>query len=236
MYNFFISYSRNADKETIEQYIAILEYYGFKVWYDKVDVVLSKNINSELYNTLSLCKMWDGMILFLDKTYFRKEWCLKELEYALNNNIIIYPILLNITKKDIPQKYKELNELNLCTIKSSDDINYAIYKTLTLFLNTKTNTIVKTRNSFQNNILKHLILDFENKNQQTNEIIFVCDNIALCLKYLILDKYKALDENTKILYNIIHLMTKCYYLQENISRFQIRIVVSATKLLIRLNC
>ncbi len=236
MFNFFISYSRDSNIEWVEQYISSLETYGFKIWYDKVDVILGKDIRIALDKTLVACQHWDGMILFLDSTYFSKDWCLKELEYALENKINIYPILLNISKQNVPIKYKRLKDLNLCTVKSKNDITYAICKTLYLYINTVDNTPRKLLDVSEHPILKRLIFDFQNQNQQISDIIFTCDNISLCIKYLLLNRYEALDNDIKILHNIIHQITKNCYIEGHIERFQLRIVVKATTLLISLCC
>ena len=235
MYNFFFSYSRDANIEIIEKYIECLEYYGFKVWYDKVDVILGKNIDDELYNTLCQCEHWNGIILFLDKTYFSKEWCLKELDYSLNNKITLYPILLNISKKDIPIEYRELNDLNLCTIRTKNDIQYAIYKTLYLYIKTVCPPAVNFK--LTNHLtLKYLIETFMQQNQQDKNILFTCDNIALCIRYLLSECNNMLSNDAKFLYNIIHTLTRKYYVEGNTTRFQIRIVVTATQTLINLYC
>ncbi len=234
MYNFFFSYSRNINNDIIEQYITSLEEYGFKFWYDKVDVVLGKNINDELYKVLDACEYWNGMILFMDNSYFNKEWCIKELEYALGNNITVYPILIGISKQDIPDKYEVLKKHNLCTIRVKDDIKYAIQKTLFLFLNTINVAEEKQLNLKQHLTLKQLVTDFKNANQQTSHILFICDNIALCLRYILIENNVTIDETIKILYSVIHLITKRYYIDGEASRFQIRIVVKATELLLKI--
>lgn len=231
MYNFFLSYSRDANIEIIENYIHCLELYGFKVWYDKVDVILGKNINDELHNILCQCKHWNGIILFFDKTYFMKEWCLKELDYSINNNLILYPILLNISKKDIPLEYKELNDLNLCTIRTKNDIQYAIYKTLYLYIKTICPPTVNYK--LTNHLtFQHLVKTFMQQNQQDKNILFTCDNIALCIKYLLRESNNLLSNDVKILYNIIHLLTQKFYIEGIATRFQIRVVVAATQILI----
>lgn len=234
MYNFFFSYSRSINNDIIEQYITSLEDYGFKFWYDKIDVVLGKNINDELYKVLAACEHWSGMILFMDNSYFNKEWCTKELEYALGNNITVYPILIGISKQDIPGKYEVLKNHNLCTVRIKDDIQYAIQKTLFLFLSTINVPIEKTLDVKQYPTLNQLVTDFKNANQQTSHILFICDNIALCLRYILIEKNSIIDETIKILYSVIHLTTKRYYIDGEVSRFQIRIVVKATKLLLKI--
>lgn len=236
MYDFFFSYSRDANQEIVETLLDSLEEYGFKIWYDKVDVVLGKEIFLELNKTLFNCKKWNGIILFLDNTYFKKEWCLKELDYSIANELALYPILLDITKKDIPKKYDFLKNLNLCTIRSKEDIAYAINKVLFLFLISLNYTEEKVLKLSDYSTLEQLILSFHSKNQQRSDIILICDNIVLCLKYLLVWKKVIINNNAKILSNIVHIITKKYYVSGSISRYELRIAVKATKLLIEIYC
>ncbi len=232
MYNFFFSYSRNANKEIIEEYISSLENYGFKLWYDKVDVILGRNIYNELYKTLTRCKQWNGMIVFIDNTYFDKEWCLKELVFALENDIRLYPILIDITKKDIPDNFQTLKDMNLCTIRTEKDIQYAVCKTIYLYLDSVKPVHEKQIVFSKYSTLNLLMLHFKNSNQQSSRILFVCDNIALCIKYILNENKLILNEDFKLLFNIIHLTTKKYCTDGIITRFQIRLVVKATNLLL----
>ena len=234
MYNFFFSYSRNVNKEITEEYISSLESYGFKLWYDKVDVILGKNIYDELHKVLSMCKQWNGMILFIDNTYFNKKWCLQELTFALEHNITLYPILINITKNDIPADFEILKDINLCTIKTKQDIQYAINKTLFLYINSICPLYEKPKVISNHSTLNHLILDFKNSNQQNSSILFTCDNIALCLKCIFNERKMILSDDFKLLFNIIHLTTQKHYIDEKITRFHIRIVVEATNSLLNI--
>lgn len=231
-YNFFFSYSRNIASDILEKIIYELEQFGFLLWYDKVDVVIGNNINVGLYNVLKQCEHWNGMILFIDDTYLKKEWCIRELDYAIKNNIKLFPILFNIKKDDIPDKYEILKELNLCTICNERDIDYALSKIIYRYLDEY--TIIKKEKAYiQNNpTLKQLAYEFSMKNHNCSNILFICDNIAVCINYLLSEENEFWDNNEKIIYNIVHLTVKKYYIQGNIDRFRKRIAIKAINILL----
>ena len=74
------------------------------------------------------------------------------------------------------------------------------------------------------------------QNQQDKNILFTCDNIALCIRYLLSECNNMLSNDAKFLYNIIHSLTRKYYVEGITTRFQIRIVVTATQTLINFYC
>lgn len=231
-YNFFLSYSRDIASDILEKTIYELEQFGFLLWYDKVDVVLGNNINIGLYDVLEQCENWNGMILFIDDTYLKKEWCIRELDYAIENNIKLFPILFKITKDDIPDRYEILKELNLCTIRRDSDIDYALSKIIYRYLDEYPVT-KKEKDYVQNNpILKQLVYEFSMKNQNCSNILFMCDNIAVCINYLINEENELWDSNEKIIYNIVHLIVKNYYIQGTVDRFRKRIAIKAVNILI----
>ena len=178
------------------------------------------------------CENWNGMILFIDDTYLKKEWCIRELDYAIENNIKLFPILFKITKDDIPDRYEILKELNLCTIRRDSDIDYALSKVIYRYLDEYSVT-KKEKDYVQNNpILKQLVYEFLMKNQNCSSILFMCDNIAVCINYLINEENELWDSNEKIIYNIVHLIVKNYYIQGTVDRFRKRIAIKAVNILI----
>lgn len=232
MFNFFLSYSRDVDKNIIEELVGILESWGFTIWRDKEEVVLGYDIYKGLYDTLNACRSWNGMLAIIDNTYLTKDWCLKELDFAIENDIPIYPILLFLSKSDLPMQYEKLKRLNLCTIKTIADLDYATYKIVNRFL-----TDYLSKVQFSNMLLPHSILDnlvdsFNHGNRNVEGIIFNCDNIAMCINYLLIDKELCLGHNELILYNLIHDAVREYYISGNISRLQIRIITKATDCLL----
>ena len=132
-YDLFLSYSRYsydiAAKISLE-----LEKYGLLVWFDRTDVMIGSNIFTNLSKVLNKAKDWLGILLLIDKTYFNKEWCIKELELSIQNGIQIYPLLNSMEKSDIPEKYSFLRLYNMVTLRSENDIEYAVNKILTVLL------------------------------------------------------------------------------------------------------
>lgn len=231
MYNFFFSYSRDLRSSIINQFIVSLEQYGFKLWYDKLDVVLGTDINKELFKTLNECKEWDGIILFMDQSFFTKDWCLKELDFALSNNLTLYPILFNMTKDEIPSTYSKLSDLNLCTIRDNSHIEYAICKVLFRFIINLTDSVAD--HSFKDHpVLSHLYKEFTIANHESPGILFISDSIVLCLEYLLNENNLLPTDKEKILFRIIHSITKKHYLTGMTNSFFVRIAVQATEKLL----
>lgn len=231
-YSFFLSYSRDADKGFIDSLVIKLESYGFRIWRDIEDVVLGKDIYTGLHQTLNNCKSWSGIITIIDETYLYKTWCIKELDYAVENNIPIYPVLLHITKKDIPRKYHELKRLNLCTITKNTDLNYAIYKVILRFLSDYLETVQFNNILSQSLILDNLVNSFKYSNKNNESIVFKCDNIAMCINYLLKEKNYCFGNHEIIIYNLIHNSVRDYYITSCMDRLQIRIIVKATDCLL----
>lgn len=231
-FNFFLSYSRDADKNVINELVSTLESFGFSIWRDKEEVILGHDIYNGLYQTLNECKLWNGMITIIDNTYLTKDWCLKEFSYAIENDIPIYPILLFLTKQELPMQYEKLKKLNLCTIKNIADLDYAVYKIIIRFLTDYLSNVQFSNMFSQNLILDNLVASFNNGNRNTESIIFNCDNIAMCINYLLTDKKLYFGHNELIIYHLIHDAVKKYYITGSIDRLQIKIITKATDCLL----
>jgi len=108
-YDFFISYSKNIYDNFVKDFVIKLKSYGINLWLDQIDVHLGDEILSNLINILDSFKKANyGVIIIFDSSFFVKKWCIKELEYIVQNNISFFPILFHMEKKDIPEKYKFL--------------------------------------------------------------------------------------------------------------------------------
>lgn len=225
-WDFFISYSRSSNINLITNLINSLENYGFNVWYDKIDVILGCKIYENIENVIKPNKIIMGMILFLDKSFFEKEWCLKELQLAVKNKISLLPIMYNITKQDLPKEYAFLKNINICTI--NQNIEYAVDKILYFYvLQLKKITMPQQLVNIikENEIIQKLLADFTSSYNKNNVIL--CDNLCTGIKIVIdANKYSFSKELT-ILYNIIHISTKEYY-NKNLSDFRKKIVLYAT--------
>lgn len=231
-FNFFLSYSRDADMEIIDKLKSILESFGFSIWYDKEEVILGHDIYNDLYSILNECKSWNGILTIIDKTYLTKDWCLRELDYAIENNLKIYPILLFLTKQELPSKYKKLKNINLCTIRRTADLNYAVYKIIYRFLTDYLST-AKYNNAFISNlILDELVFSYRTGNKNDESIIFRCDNIAMCINYLLNNSNLRFDQDESIIFTLIHDIVKKYYILGKTNKLQIKIITKATDCLL----
>ncbi len=232
-YNFFISYSINSNIMLLEILIKKLETLGFSVWYDKFNVIMGNNIYSGIENILGEARKWDGAILFLDKSYFKKDWCNYELEYFIKNDFSLFPILNSMNKEDIVDKYSILKDLNLCRVNNENDIKYCvnkiIWKYLSVFdLDIKEHFFISENNA----LLNQLIYDYKNCIYIDYNKIFVCDSIALCIQYLLVQNNLELPNDIKILLNIIHAYKKEYLLSGYINLFEIKIIIKCTEIIL----
>ena len=198
-----------------------LQKYELNIWLDKKDVYLGDNIIVNLYNTLDLFKTKTlGIIVILDKSYFEKTWCIKELDYVIENNISFFPILFHMEKKEIPSQYKTLNNYNMVTIRNaSDDKKLAINKILDIYIKKeiRKNIIIKT------DIFSYLINCYWYADKTNQTIIINADNIALYIKAWFNNQSYLLDMQTKIMINIIHYQLLDYYNGTKVTEFEIKI-------------
>lgn len=201
-YNYFFSYSRDIYDEIASLLIKNIEEYSLRLWVDKTDVLLGSNINLSIHKVLEDVKTWNGAIVLLDKSYFRKTWCLMELDYFLNNDIKIYPILYGMSRFDIPQKYRVINEMNIARITSPIDLHNVTNRIIDTFLssiNIEKSVELKSSSS----ILQALIDDWL-YDQRINSITLIkIENIILLLRLLLKRQNYTLKLDEIILYRII---------------------------------
>lgn len=234
-FDFFISYSRDSNIYIIEQLINILEKIGFTIWYDKYKVILGENIYIQLDEILNDCQNSNGAILFLDPSYFEKEWCLFELDYLINHNIKLYPIIYSISKNEIPTRYSKLKNLNLCKISDERDINNSIDKIIRKYITNIENSIVNINFKIENNILKTLVYEFKNNVNFNSDYdkLFLCDNISLCIEYSLYNNKFLISEQLKILLSIIHNYKFNCILNDDLNMLKLEIVTKSTELLLK---
>ena len=92
-YDFFISYSSENQLEIIQPTIRMLENIHYNIWYDK-DLVL---FGKEVFSTIELGIIKSQFsIVFLSLEYFKKKWCIHELELILKKNTYCLPVLCDI--------------------------------------------------------------------------------------------------------------------------------------------
>jgi len=107
----FISYS-SRDKHLADQLSHDLAKHGFKVWYDRIDVLPGDNILDTIYDALRLS---DVYIIILTKHSVNSKWVKEELDFAKvrqlkSDDITIVPLLFEDC--EIPPHLESLHFAN----------------------------------------------------------------------------------------------------------------------------
>lgn len=230
-FDFFVSYSRNIYLPFVKEFTMILQKYGLKIWIDKKDVFLGDEIITNLYKTLDIfSKKTFGVIIVFDRTYFQKEWCLKELKYILEQDINFFPILFEMEKHDIPTEYKNLRSYNMATIRNRQDIIYAVNKILDIYISNK--KITQNYYGIENDIFSSLIKSYLYADKTDGTIIIKADNIAIFIKIWCDNNKILLDKRIIILINIVHYQLLNYYKNLELNELQLKITCCAIEELI----
>lgn len=200
-YDFFISYSRDMDLTIIEQLIFYLSEYNINIWYDRNEIILGSNIYTEFEYLLNEISNWKGCIVFFDKTYLFKEWCMKELNTILNKNLYLLPILYNINKSFLSEKDSRLTKYNYHTINKTNMITL-VNKIIKVFI-LRTNTL-KIKIS-HNEIWNILYNDYYTTSNNSGIKIIKADTLCSYIKA----KYDLTEEQIRLM-NIIKIKSKKY--------------------------
>lgn len=110
---FFICFS-HAERYNIAQSLSYhLKNFGFRVWYDYDELFIGDNGDKLNFNEgLNISQY---IIIIISNNLFHSPCAIEELKviYDLykNKNIVIIPILYNVSGKNIPKKFSWLNEL-----------------------------------------------------------------------------------------------------------------------------
>lgn len=232
-FDFFISYSRDTYLSFVKDFTISLQKYGLDIWIDKKDVFLGDDIISNLYNTLDdfLQKTY-GVIIVFDQSYFKKEWCLKELRYILKNRISFFPILYNIEKHNIPAEYKILKNYNMATIRNKQDLLLAINKVLDIYIKRKTFEV--PRYSIKSDVFSSLIKSYLYADKTEATVLIKADNIAVFVKVWSDNNKIILDKRFRVLINIIHYQLLYYYNDSELNELQLKISCCAVEELLHL--
>lgn len=187
--DYFLSYSNNIYKEFVYPLYKSLFNENIRVWIDKTEIILGQEIYDNLTNVLDEIKNKFGVIFIFDETFFKKEWCLKELRYSINNNIELYPILYKIKKIDLPEEFQSLKKLNMVTIKSHDDLKYIVKKIKILHL-CRINFIILPKIKIDSDLGKKLLDKVIINKYNIIDYIFNSDNIGQYLYHIIIKNKK----------------------------------------------
>lgn len=217
VYDLFVSYSRNIDLKIIEKLIFDLNEYNIEVWYDRNEIILGSDIYIEFDTLLREIKNWKGCIVFFDKSYFFKEWCMKELDAILSNNIHMLPILYDVSKDYLFKIDKRLMRYNFFTLNQSNN-SLLVNKILDVIIN-------------KSNISKITILPCEIWNILYHDYILTSNNIGLkiikadTLATYIRCKYKLNYEQLRLL-NIIKIKNNHFIKYDIADNYDIKICIS----------
>jgi TIR domain. len=231
-YDFFLSYSRNTYELIAKSIVNELEGYGIRIWFDKADVILGCNVHEHLNEVLINSTKWYGAIIIFDTTYFKKKWCLKELDFFLDANVPIIPIYYCLKKEDIPDKYINLNEINRISIFSNADKENAINKILCLYV--KKSNKVNKMTLYNNEIWDNLVYNYRTTKPNSINSLIAADNIALFLQYYLSFNKHDNSTHTFILINIVHQKLLDYYRLSKFDIYDQKLIFSAVAQLIQI--
>lgn len=228
--DFFISYSKSIYNNFVKNFVKKIKSYGINLWLDRINVHLGDEILSNLFNVLdSFKKINYGVIIIFDSTFFKKKWCITELEYIKQNKISFFPILFHMEKTNIPEKYKYLRNYNMVTIRDEKlDIENAISKILDIYIQRKDYKKV----TIQTTIFEALIRNYYYADKTNEMVVLSADNIGLYIKIWHQNNNLYIDNFTQVLITIIHSKLLAYYKISCISNYDISLVCNATNKLI----
>lgn len=229
-YDFFVSYSKNIYNDFVKDFVNAIKTYGINIWIDQVNVHLGDEILSNLFSILdSFKKAYYGVIIIFDSSFFQKKWCIKELDFIVQNKISFFPILFHMEKADIPEKFNFLRNYNMVTIRNEKkDIENAVNRILDIYI---------WKNSCQKMcidtiIFETLIRNYCDTDKTNGLVVLSADNIGLYINIWHKNKHLVMDKYTNALITIIHSKLLSYYNCSYINNYDISLVCNATDKLI----
>lgn len=233
-FDFFISYSKTIYTDVVQDLVSQIKSYGICVWIDQLEVHLGDQIKRNLYHVLENFASYDyGVLLILDKSYFKKSWCLKELNYVIQHNISFFPVLYKIEKVDIPEQYSVLRNYNMVTIRNTDtDTDYAINKIMDVYIQRK--EFQYQRKELKSKIFYSLITTYSESDKTNTMILILADNIALYIKIWYKKEQSIMDRYTQVLINIIHSKLLNFYSGKTITEYDMQLVCNSVEKLIKM--
>ncbi|SEK28869.1 toll/interleukin-1 receptor domain-containing protein [Paenibacillus sp. OK003] len=209
-FDFFFSYSRSSYEGFSKHLIKDLSTYGIKLWVDIHNVPFGINVLEHLNEVLIETKESIGAILIISDSYFFKEWCQIEFQYFVNNNIPVFPILFQMTKKDIPMEYSFIKSLDRVTIHSinDDSYEYAINKILTVYIekNKKKYNLTKIENTIFESLINSYI---ETQYKESN--VISANNIGRYINYFYKTNKIVIPNFINVLINITEIKLQFYF-------------------------
>ena len=104
MYDFFVSHSSKDKDNIVEEIVATLQNMGYKVWYDKNEILVSDDISAEIKKGLSSSYC---IILIVTNNFMASNWTFYETgAFDTSKRNCIIPLLYNVSNNN---KHKLLN-------------------------------------------------------------------------------------------------------------------------------
>lgn len=121
-FNFFLSYSHDIELSEVTEILEDFEDCGIRIWIDFEHIAAGTKISETFDEVLMKTRYWNGAILLIDSTYFKKPWCMKELNYFIDNSIPIFPFSYHYSIDEIIQQHSILNNYNIISLDKKTTI------------------------------------------------------------------------------------------------------------------
>lgn len=132
--NIFISFSGAAREQYAVKFLNFFNKHGIAGWYDQHELYLGDDLKNSIIS--KGINETDYGILIINKLFLSRNWPCEEAKllyerYVTEKNIVLFPILLDITKNDL--KNSQLNfllQIKYQFLKSGEDIDNIGYQIL----------------------------------------------------------------------------------------------------------
>ena len=127
----FVSYN-HKDSEVVYDIITNFHNKGYRIWHDK-GIPTGVNFVAELAARVKKCK---AFFCFLSRKYIESDYCMRELDFALNNKRNIIPIMLEDFElpDELVFQMNKINRINFFMYKSVEDFSDQLCETAGRFL------------------------------------------------------------------------------------------------------
>lgn len=132
--NIFISFSGAAREQYAVKFLNFFSKHGIPVWYDQHELYLGDDLKESIVS--KGINKTDYGILIINKTYINRNWPCEEAKllyerYENQKNIVLFPILLDMTKNDLKNSQLSfLLQIKYQFLKSGEDIDNIGYQIL----------------------------------------------------------------------------------------------------------
>lgn len=188
----FISFSGEARETYAIQFMNFFNKYGLHCWYDYHELFLGDELKKSIIDN-GINKV-DYCILIINKTYLNRNWPCQEAillyeRFINKKDIVIFPILLDITKQDLKEsKLNFLLNIKYQFLKTGETIDKIAFQIINrifhdILSNFKFKSVCSTLKYFGNlnlsndiniyNSLK-LLNNFDDNDYKSKTIILIC--------------------------------------------------------------